>query len=236
MSLNNFISEISRNDGLARTNRFEVLMTPPSYVFSNISGANQNIQTLSMFCDTATLPGINVLTNQNRIYGEVREIPYEIAYEPVTLTFYVDNSLYVKKIFDEWIAGIYNNSTADRRGYVRGTGNFRYYEEYVSNMSIIVSDVNDNNRYSVSLYEAYPKNISAINLDYAGKDVMKLSVTMQYKYWTSQQLLTASKDVTAIPSKYFSDFFDYQEFVNSNLSGTRPEIMSAFTGVVPIEI
>lgn len=228
MSLNTFISEISRNSGLARTSRFRVELTPPEYVFSGIPGGNQNLKMLTLFCDTAQLPGVNFATNQVKIYGEAREMPYEIMYEPVTLTFYVDNNLYVKRFFDEWINGIHNGATRDSH-----SRNLRYYAEYAKRMTIIIESIEDKQVHVVHLHEAYPKSVSGISLDYASKDVMKLNVTMQYKYWTSGELDQSSPDITTIPADYYDKFFDYQQYMNLNFS--FPETSGAITGVTPIE-
>lgn len=224
MSLNNFISEISKNNGLARNNRFSILLTKPDFITMD----NSSLQTLNLFCDTAQLPGININTNQVRVYGEIREVPYEISYEPVTLTFYVDNNLMVKKFFDEWLLGV---NIGDSR-------NFRYYDEYAKSIQIDVEDLNDRSLYRVYLMEAYPKNVSAVSLDYASKDVMKLSVTFQYKYWRSEQLSGENEfaydEATYPPEKYLNNFIDYQMEVNKNLGFVFPEGIGEFTGITPI--
>jgi hypothetical protein len=60
---------------------------------------------------------------------------------------------------------------------------YNYYNTYIANMRIEVQDINDKTRYEVTLFECYPKTISSIQMDYAAKDVMKISIGMQYKNW-----------------------------------------------------
>jgi hypothetical protein len=157
--------------GLARTNRYSVILSVP------ISGDNlAPLQDLMLYCDQVQLPGLSVQTSPNRIYGEVRETPYEFNYEPINLSFYVDSSMNIKYIFDQWIQSIQNGDSRT----------FKYYNEYICpQMHILVQDVAEKSKYQVTLYEVYPKSVSPVQMDYASKDVMKLNVSFTYKNWKS---------------------------------------------------
>jgi hypothetical protein len=178
MALSTFIDQV-KNKGLARTNRYTVSIGYPGDSMS-IAG---------LLCDAVNLPGMNYATTPNRIFGEVREVPYERGFDPVTLTFYVDaEEMKVKKVFDDWMAAIMNPRT-------RVLG---YYRDYVKDIAIAINTVDDQTPYVLTLYEAYPKTIAPIQLDYNSRDVMKLSVTFSYKYWNTSGLEAASG--TAPPS------------------------------------
>lgn len=171
MKISDFVANIS--SGLARSNRFHVIFRPPLVV--NVAGLMPE-QQLMMLCDQIQMPGLNVNTTPTRTFGEVREAPYEYSYEPITIQFYVDSKMDVKTFWDRWIKGIQNSTTRA----------FRYYDQYVcKNMDIYVENLLDQNTYLVRLYEVYPKSVGAIQLDYAAKDVMKIQVTLEYKYWLS---------------------------------------------------
>jgi hypothetical protein len=205
--INQFISEV-KTGALARTNRFAVEMRPPG-------GINPgNLRRILLFCDSVQLPGINYSTVQNRTFGEFREVPYEKLYEPINLTFYVDNDLIVKKMFDDWMSLI---SNPDRR-------TFEYYKNYIAPKFVIeVQDINDKTRYQVELFEAYPKNVNAVSLDNASKDVMKLTVNMQYKYWKQKeisQLADDQKISTSLIDKMTNNFTGFQETLNRTLGTT----------------
>jgi hypothetical protein len=169
MKINQIVSSMS--NGMARTNRFSVVMAMPSFLADDGITPFRN---LLLFCDQATLPGLQVNTTPIRIFGEVRETPTEYNYEPITLSFYVDQQMQIKAWFDAWIKNLqYGNSRT-----------FRYYDKYVCpQMQILVQNTLDQSVYQVNLYEAWPKSVGSIQLDYASKDIMKLSVTIQYKYW-----------------------------------------------------
>ena len=184
--LNEFVANLKEN-GLARNNRFAVRFGLPAILGGGsnpYNGASQ-VRLATLLCENIQLPGINLNTIQNRIYGEFRETPYETMYDNITATFYVDREMKVKNLWDKWILGIqgYNNP-ADGTG----TRDFAYYKDYIApQFEIYVNDTLNQTYYGVSLYEVYPKTISAITLDNNSKEIMKLTVTLQYKFWRPGQ-------------------------------------------------
>jgi hypothetical protein len=205
--IKDFVAQVKSN-GLARSNRYAVLFSPPS-------GINPDaLRTVLLFCDQVQLPGINYSTVQNRSFGEFREVPYEKLYDPCNLSFYVDTDMKVKSLFDSWM-----NSIQDPQ-----TRTFNYYNSYTSNMTIEVQDLNDKTRYQMTLYECYPKNIGSIQLDYNSKDVMKIQVQMQYKYWTAGKVETLANGQTISTSlidKFMSNFTGFEEKFNQGLGNLQ---------------
>lgn len=200
-SIGDFVSQVKAG-AMARQNRFAIMFDLPK-TMSN----PQALKKVLLFCDTVQLPGVNFSTIQNRTYGEFREVPYEKLYDNVNMTFYVDNDLKVKDLFDGWINQIQNPSTR----------NWSYYNDYTTTMSIEIQDINDNTRYELTMHECYPKNIGSINLDQASKEVMKLPVTIQYKYWTASPV-TQLKEGEKVPTSWFDklnkNFTGFQEALN----------------------
>lgn len=174
-NIKQFVAVI-KAEGLAVTNRFEVTFMPPAGL---LSPTNPNaleygrMEKILMMCESINLPGLNLSTNPTRTFGEVRETPYEKLYEPVTMRFYVDRKLNVKKIFDEWLSLIQS----------RDNRQFEFYDNYISDINITVLDKKDQPVYNLKLFEAYPKTISSIELDNNNKDLMRFTVTFMYKYW-----------------------------------------------------
>ena len=215
--LDKFIAQV-KVGGIARTNRYSVILTPPASL--PVAGSTNGMQFILLFCDQVQVPGLNISTAQNRTFGEFREVPYEKLYGDLQLSFYVDNSLAVKRLFDEWVGLIQNPYTRT----------FNYYKNYITDITINIEDVEDRKRYEVKMFECYPKTISPIQMDYASKDIMKLQVVMQYKYWISspvqvnqsslanqsQSLINPSnqgKDYS-IPESYYNDFSNFQTKYN----------------------
>lgn len=190
MKLSNFISSV-KTKGLMHTNRFKVeFALPPALVNSkNTYNYTGDLRTVLMYCDSAALPGLSISTQQSRTFGEVREMPYERLFDNINLTFHVDNTMDSKALFDSWINSIQDPVTRQ----------FNYYNEYVTDITIFVQDKQDKDRYKIKLFECYPKSISAIQMDHAARDVMKLQVSINYRYWLSG---TALKEENADTQSY----------------------------------
>jgi len=208
--LNDFISAV-KNSGLAKTSIFEVQFALPALLKSKRPSAN--LTQMLMFCDSVALPGITMSTNQVRTYGELRENPYEKLYDNITMTFYVDAAMEVKSVFDDWMGIIQDPASR----------NFNYYQEYTTDIVIKVLDAAGNARYKVTLYEAYIKNLQPIQMDYGSKEIMKVSVNVNYKYWLKEDIASSDQsksssfgskfsffDDLPIPKDYFTDFSDFQ--------------------------
>jgi hypothetical protein len=173
MKISSFTAQVGKS-GLARSNRYTVQMTLPGTNYSQ----NQ-YRKMMLFCEAVQLPGLNINTTPIRTFGEVREMPYEMNYDPITLSFYVDGDMIIKGIFDEWVQSVQDINTR----------NFNYYNNYTSDVvKIFVEDLTDKPKYIVALYEVYPKTVSPVQMGYDQKDIMKLSVSFAYKYWRSEAL------------------------------------------------
>ena len=171
MNISDFVTQIGKS-GLARSNRYSLEMVLPATNYSD-----NDYRKMLLLCESVQLPGLNLNTAQIRTFGEIREMPYEMNYDPVTFTFYVDGDMIIKGIFDQWIQSI----------NIGNTRNFNYYKNYISDtVKIMVEDLTDNVKYIVTLYEVYPKTVTPIQMGYDQKDIMKMSVTLNYKFWRSQ--------------------------------------------------
>ena len=166
--LQDFVAQMQK--GVARSNRYFVVMPNRNNTSGGDTSGNR---LLGLYCENTQIPGSTILSTPSKIFGEPREMPYERSYEPINMSFYVDSDFQVKDYFDSWHESIFDPYTR--------AGN--YYEEYVSNIELWVHNVEDKRTYALTLFECYPKAISPIQLDYGSKELMKLQVTMQYKYW-----------------------------------------------------
>lgn len=166
-----FVGKV-RDGGLAKTSQFAVILNLPFLL--NKSPYVEKREKILMFCDRAVLPSVNMNTAQVRSYGEFKEVPYEKIYEPASFSFYVDNAMIVKSLFDDWMNLIQDSKTRD----------FKYPRDYMTDtIDVIVQDSQDRTTYTVTLKECFLKTVSPIQLDYAAKDIMKIDVTISYKYY-----------------------------------------------------
>lgn len=170
-NINDFIA-LMRDDGLARENRFEVVITPPRI----LNATNSEFEKLLFYCQSATLPGINFMSQAVYTFGEAREVIYNRSFDPVELEFLVDDKMEIKWFFDRWTENIIDPITRMAN----------YYNDYTTTIEISQLDFSKNEevKYTVALHEAYVKTLSPIQYNATSKDVTKLRATIQYKYWT----------------------------------------------------
>jgi len=171
-TLNEFIATI-KVAGLAKPSKFEVSIAKPTVLNDTQYQEDINWRTMILYCEQAALPGLSYTTTQSRTFGEFREIPYERIFDPLQLTFYCDRDMWIKGFFDTWASKIQNTKTRT----------FSYYKDYTVEMTVVTLDSLNNRTYGVKLFECYPKQISAVQLSYEAKDVMRLQVQMQYRYY-----------------------------------------------------
>ena len=106
------------------------------------------------------------------------------------------------------------------------------YKDYISDIVISVQDINEKSRYELTAYQCYPKSVSTIQMDYASKDVMKLTVTMVVKYWESSSAVQVTQNSTSqkIPSTYFTNFNSFQTGVQSFTNNRNTLLPNLGTG------
>jgi hypothetical protein len=234
-NLKEFIAAV-KGEGLMRNNRFSVFFSIPSGVEQSF-----DLRKVMLYCDSITLPSLTVETAQAKTFGEFREMPYNKLFDNITMSFYVDNSMQVKLLFDQWMNSIQDPITRT----------FNYYKTYTTDLNIDVFDVAEKQRYQLVLYEAYPKSISAVQMDYSNKDVMKLQVSMNYKYWLSSATSSAETQSATgssilnnlfsnngllgsalkVPTQYFTNFNNYQTGFQSFEQGRAPLFGSSSQGI-----
>ena len=168
--LNDILSTFHSEDGYATPNRFEVVIIPP--------GGSGGGREVSMRCESITLPGRNLATmSDTNIYGPTREIVNGVTYaEDITMTFQASSDLKERVFFEKWQALAF-----DERSW-----NVKYYNDYTGNVEISILDRQDNKRYGIKLWEAFPKTITGTDLGQGlNNELIKLGVTFSFRYWTS---------------------------------------------------
>lgn len=138
---------------------------------------------ISLLAETCSLPGRQILTTEQRIFGTVRKMPYGVLYEDFTVTFICTNSMIERTFFDLWHQLIMSS----------GSQYMEYYDNYVG--TLIIQKVNNNtSKKSLTdkivqmgpkykLIEAYPVSIQAQELNYSDGDYLKLTVQFAYAKW-----------------------------------------------------
>jgi len=185
--LNDILSAFHSNEGYAQPNRYEVNIFGPrgrqlggASQLQNMSlGSEQslNVRDIQLRCESVTLPGINLSTAQDtNIYGPTRDVVEGVTYaEEVSMTFAASSDLEERVFFERWQKNAYNPQT----------WNIGYYNDYVGAVEIYLLDKQDQRRYGVKLWDAFPKNINGTDLSYSSQNEnIKITVGMSFRYWT----------------------------------------------------
>ena len=173
-NLTRFIGAI-REDSLARVNRFEVFINTPSSLLLS-SKSKSNAAAVSLYCEMASLPPVNISTKSFKIFGPTYQRPFGAEYggEGISLTFHVDRDMQVKKFFDEWTAKVVDPDT----------GLVGYQEDYISTIRLRQLDEQDNVTYEIELSEAFPRSVNLLELNNSAQNqTHRLNVLFAYRYW-----------------------------------------------------
>ena len=201
-NLEKFIAT-SKKYGLARTNRFEVLITPPPFL--GTADPTQNSELASLFCEVSNLPPLNINVKPYRIFGPLHQMPVSSDYggDGISMTFHLDGSMFLKRFFDDWMEGI-----VDGRGANGPQFTVRYKSDYSS--TIILRQLSPSNKpleagaiddldeeqpvvnpgegddvsYEVELIEAFPRSMNLVEFNNAAQNqTQRLTIVFAYRYW-----------------------------------------------------
>lgn len=220
-TVNRFISEINKGEGLARPTRYLVYINLPSPVELTGSQANNyfddmsppgkrdlempdQVRNVGMMCNKITMPARDINTVSHQMYGPRREIPYAYSYSgEIECTFYTDKYNTQRNFWENWQSKI--SDVGVEHGGFESSGNtthhMNYYDNYVGNVYIYQLGSFDNEQdrdrvtYAVRLNEVYPETIGSYDLSY-GETNTFINVPIKLRYRTWQNLTLA--DVEAV--------------------------------------
>lgn len=188
MDIWGFLSHFQK--GLSRPNRYRVEFNLPKGIpiqgalGSNPDASSGSIMQWEKFfngigginikCHTMTFPQRSVLTQEIRQNAAPFRTPYTASYDPITFSFYNNSRMDVRDYFEIWQSAVLN----------LGTNTMNFYDEYVSDIKMVMLDMQGNDAYGVTLYEAWPLNIGILDASYANSNAYTTTVvTMAYKSW-----------------------------------------------------
>ena len=176
-------------DGVSRSNRYEVILYPPTGNRGTGSGATQNefgqvmnqflgdgtVRSTALKCESISFPGRNLDTTEDtNIYGPVRNIVTGFSFADISATFQCSADMREKIYFETWQRLSYNT-----RNFSMG-----YYYDYVGTVEIHALNEQNDPQYGVALVEAFPKSINEQALSYEnGASYQTVTVNFAYRYW-----------------------------------------------------
>lgn len=170
-NISNFRSKLT---GGARPNLFEVSVTFPG--LANLSTDATNVTNSFRFlCRAAAIPAFTLGIIEVPYRGRRIKVPGDRTYADWTVTVFNDENQNMRFAFDKWMKEINNPDATEAISTVgqdyRGTVDIKH----------LGSDGAVTRHYK--LYEAFPTDVSAIDLSYDNTDtVQEFTVTFQYHY------------------------------------------------------
>lgn len=182
--LNQAIAHYHSDDGLAKTNRWEILISPPSgsslrNPFGPIIRANTGAgitESLGLMCESFAFPGRNLESSPDtNIFGPEREIVNGYSFGDISSTWRLSSDMRERQFFDTW----------QRLAYNPNDFTIGYYHDYVGEIRIFQLDEKDKRRFGIKLLEVFPKTVDQMTTTQGAGDLQRVNVTWAYRYWVS---------------------------------------------------
>lgn len=194
-NISRFRGNVSASDSVLPNHSFLVTFAPMDWVSSR--ALREDIHSLlTMRCENAVLPSINLLQEQNIRrygYGPVENVAYGVNVGDFTLQFIVDKDAAIIDFFEAWLNRIVNrdsyggadmNSDSDvyLANYKVKPYEIAYKDSYAcSSVNVFVYDRAQNTVLEYNIYDVFPTGIQSMNMSWSEENsLMKLNVTFSF--------------------------------------------------------
>jgi len=200
-AINNFISQMSKSGGYARSAQYELILNFPD----GIVNATRRSQSLSLNCETLSWPGHDLQT-QSRKHGNEPErfLVQSHGFEgTITAGFYLSLDHSERFLLEQWQELAVNRMTHKANYYNEYVGSAEIYQlgsapatrqffsrtaEGPRNSEITTTLTGEDKThiavrtYGITLQDVYPSTIALTEMSYATpNEVQRLLVTFQYR-------------------------------------------------------
>ena len=233
MSIDNFLSTISKHGGLSSSNNFEVQFNLPKGLPGEKSFRNLVIQEklfgsdaeitdyFKLFCDEAQLPNINSATGQqNGLYLGIGSVDYVHTriFTELSLSFMLDANQTALKFFNMYHSYIFGDKiksegpnqflTSNRKASNR-VNRLEYKDDYACDLLITKTEMGplettQRKPITYVLEKAFPYSIDAVPLQYGSTQFARVNV--QFKY---ERYYTINRDIKSIKGDAAAGFNKY---------------------------
>ena len=176
-SIDSFMSRVDNLGGPAKRNKFSVEVTPPTSMRTSVTA-----DSINFLAKAVAFPAKTLAMTEYRYGGKFSlSVPYETTLEPVTINVMNTNDQSPRIFWNQWFNHIQNFTTY----------NMEYFEKFVGTVSLhmYLDDVEfldpSKSSYHVTLHEAYPKGMSAIEVGWENTEFQDFDIDIQYSWWTA---------------------------------------------------
>lgn len=170
-NISQFISNINQK-GIAKTSHFDVDFSLPAILLPDTATP----RLLKLRCESAELPGRQIGTTENRIYGPIYKTPYDSVYDEMSMTFVDTADMSIRVFFELWIDQVFNSET----------NSINYIDDVVSDIFVRQYDQAGtpdtlNSVLAFRLIRAFPTNVNQLTVSWADDSPHVLGVTFFYE-------------------------------------------------------
>jgi hypothetical protein len=188
--LSEFLADIN-SKSYSKASHFDVRFQLPRALTSGAGQGGSALITnrdIAIRCESADLPGRQLVTIDNKVYGPIYKTAYQSLFTDLNLTFLETKDMDFRYAFERWMEYIHPTL---------GSNDVEYYDSYTVPMTItqydIVGDM-DIRRYrgklvgtkykktlTYNIYEAFPVNINQLTGSWSDDGFHKLQVSFAYR-------------------------------------------------------
>lgn len=163
----------SKISDIARTNifSFNINKFPTSIQESEI--IKSGLESTELLIKNVKIPGKNIKVSTMNYSGIQRRYPGSYDLDPIEVTFYLDKSYNIYKLFNIWISEISGRSNS-------GIVGMNYLENIIAEGRISIFDLKKKEIYYCVLNELFPISISDLNYDVTNEDIQTFTVKFSY--------------------------------------------------------
>lgn len=239
--LNKLVGVFQSRDGYARPSRYEVEISVPSGVDiekandqdrgvlnflqrSIIGGGSNATRKMSLRCDQVSFPGKNLRTTPTTAidYGPQREMVQGAIFGEVTLSFYASSDHRERVLLEDWQNLAFK---VDRKNILTRNKNVydvEYYNNYIGQIDVFQLNELDERTYAVSILEAYPKSINAVELNHSTTNaITRVSASFVFNRWVSETIKTNYLDTALEEARDFG-----ADAVTNFASSSLPNVLN----------
>lgn len=211
--LTDFISNINSRS-YSKASHFDVTFTLPTAVGVGAGRGDGGLiknSDIAIRCESADLPGRQLVTIDNKVYGPIYKTVYQSLFSDLNLTFLETKDMDFRYSFERWMEYIHPTALDN---------NVEYYNNYKTDMTITQYDQVDDGsqKYKKTLtyiiYDAFPINVNQLTGSWSDDGFHKLQVSFAYQ----RHIIVQEK------SPGFQDRTPPENDVSSTAGGINPQL------------
>ena len=174
------IEAFSTASGFQKSNRFRIDIIPPTSGGSKITPTS-----FTVFASNIQTPSQSIIFYEDTMSpsGPPIGIPIRRNYDDrYIIEFIIDKNWNIRSFFDSWIDSMFIDS---KNSITKNSTKVQYWNKIVGKLIIQALDQNDNVAKTITLYDAYPRQIIPTQFSNdTPNQYLTLIVDMMYRYYT----------------------------------------------------